>query len=359
MLQLDNRTDWSATLYPGWGRDGKRRQILVFKVGYSFDGQGKLTPLPNPHIEEADRYRGEPRNSSLVAAGEIVAFKKGGELLLYGSAQPGDAGYSVLQVKVSLRQRNDAFWSKELRVFGPRTWQRKLLAVIPGPAQVIEQPVPLVYENSYGGTDPANPEETFSGNPAGVGFSVRGFRTKGLDLPQIECGPSFIASPASRVTPAGFGPLAPHWQPRSKDVVEIDEQAIAAGGCPWKNPPPESLFNAAPLDQRFDQPFEGELSVKLKGLIAETTQDVLINLPESKSLISFQGQGTIEVPAPQCDTLIIDADHRLICLVWRSALPINIESPVRGRLVLRDQMAEDAEAAQKQNTAENKPQEII
>ncbi len=134
--------------------------------------------------------------------------KKGGELLLYGSAQPGDTGCSVLQVKVSLRQRNDAFWSKELRVFGPRTWQRKLLAVIPGPAQVIEKPVPLVYENAYGGTDPANPEETFSGNPAGVGFSVRGFRTKRLDLPQIECGPSFIASPASRVTPAGFGPLA-------------------------------------------------------------------------------------------------------------------------------------------------------
>jgi hypothetical protein len=346
MLQLDNRTDWSATLYPGWGRDGKRRQILVFKVGYSFDGQGKLTPLPNPHIEEADRYRGEPRNSSLVAAGEIVAFKKGGELLLYGSAQPGDAGYSVLQVKVSLRQRNDAFWSKELRVFGPRTWQRKLLAVIPGPAQVIEKPVPLVYENAYGGTDPANPEETFSGNPAGVGFSVRGFRTKGLDLPQIECGPSFIASPASRVTPAGFGPLAPHWQPRSKNVVEIDQQAIAGGGCPWKKPPPESLFNTAPLDQRFDQPFDGELSLKLKGLVADSTQDVLINLPEITPFLSFQGQRTIEVSPPQCDTLVINTDLCRIFLVWRSALPIDIENPIHGRLVLRDPTAEVTAQAQ-------------
>jgi hypothetical protein len=194
-------------------------------------------------------------------------------------------------------------------------------------------------------------------NPAGVGFSVRGFRTKGLDLPQIECGPAFITGPASRVTPAGFGPLAPHWQPRSKDVVEIDEQAIAAGGCPWKNPPPESLFNAAPLDQRFDQPFDGELSIKLKGLTADSSEDVLINLPEIKPLLSFQGKHTIDVPPPLCDTLAIDTDLRRISLVWRCALPIDIANPIHGRLVLRDPIAE--EAAQARNGAEEQPQERI
>jgi hypothetical protein len=194
-------------------------------------------------------------------------------------------------------------------------------------------------------------------NPAGVGFSVRGFRTMGLDLPQIECGPAFITSPASRVTPAGFGPLAPHWQPRSNDVVEIDEQAIAAGGCPWKNPPPESLFNAAPLDQRFNQPFDGELSIKLKGLTAETSGDVLINLPEIKPLLSFQGKHTIDVPPPLCDTLAIDTDLRRISLVWRCALPIDIANPIHGRLVLRDPIAE--EAAQAWNAAEEQPQERI
>lgn len=357
MLQLDNQTSWAAGLYPGWGRDGKRQQILVFKAGYSFDAKGNLSPLANPTIEEADRYRGDPMKSSLAAASEIVPFKKGGELLLYGSAQPCGTGRTVLQVKVSLRQRNDAFWSKELRVFGPRTWQRRFIGAMPSPAKVIEKPVPLVYENAYGGTDPVIPDETFLANPAGVGFSVRGFRTKELDLPQIECGPTFITSPASRVTPVSFGPLAPHWQPRSKDVVEIDEQAIAAGGCPWKKPPPESLFNSAPLNQRFDQPFDGELSLKLKGLVTDSSEDVLINLPEIKPLLSFQGQGTIYVPSPQCDTLVIDTDLRRISLVWRSALPIDIGNPIHGRLVLRDPIAE--EVVREQNGAKEQPQERI
>jgi hypothetical protein len=340
MFELDNRTDWSAALYPGWSRDGKRQQTLVFKVGYRFNPAGKLDPLPFPPIEEADRYRGDPETSSLAVAGEIAPFKKGGELLIYGSAHSGGPGQSVLKIQVSLRQRNNDFWSKELRVLGPRTWQRKLLAAIPGPPRVIEEPVPLVYENAYGGTDPANPEKTFPGNPVGVGFSQRGLRTKGLSLPQIECGPDFIASPASRVTPAGFGPLAPHWQPRCKQKVDIDEHAIAAGGCPWKNPPPESLYNTAPLDQRFDQPFDGELSLKLKGLVTDTPQDVLINLPEIRPLIQMEMQESSSALSAECDTLIVHAERMEIYLIFRRALPLSGKNNDNGSVILQDPASE-------------------
>jgi hypothetical protein len=341
MFELYNRTDWSAALYPGWSRDGKRQQALVFKVGFSFDPAGKLDPLPFPPIVEADSYRGDPATSSLAAAGETAPFKKGGEILIYGNAHPGGPGHSVLQVKVSLRQRNNNFWSKELRVFGPRTWQRKLLAAIPGPPQVIEAPVPIVYENAYGGADPANPESTFSGNPAGIGFSQRGLRTKGLALPQIECGPDFIASPASRVSPAGFGPLAPHWKPRSKETVDIDDQALAAGGCPWKKPPAENLYNTAPLDQRFEQPFEGEISLKLKGLVADTAQDVLINLPDIRPQIQMDMQEPTSALSAKCDTLIVNAEHLEIYLIFRCAIAASPKNIDQGMVILRDPAAEE------------------
>lgn len=350
MLQLDNRSDWSAALYPGWGRNRQRQQTLVFKVGYSFDPAGYLSPLPQPPIEEVDRYRGDPKSSSLIAASEIAPFKKGGDLLFYGSAHSTGPGESVLRALVSLRQRNNEFWSKELRVFGRRSWKRKLFTAIPSAPAVIEEPVPLVYENAYGGTDPANPEQTFLANPAGTGFSQRGLRTKGLSLPQIECGPNFIASPASRPHPAGFGPLAPHWEPRCNAKVDIDTEAIAFGGCPWGKEPPESLYNAAPLDQRFEQPFAGVLTLQLKGLVADSPQDVLIHLPEIKPRIQLDMNGkSVEFQA-MCDTLIVYAEQRQINLICRCALPWSQNHNEEGLVTLRDLVAEE-QAEQEQTEA--------
>jgi hypothetical protein len=356
MLQLDNRTDWSAGLYPGWGRNRQQQQTLVFKVGYTFDTSGNLSPLPQPPIEEIDRYRGDPETSSLIAACDTAPFKKGGELLLYGSAHPAGGSPSALQVKVSLRQRNNEFWSKELRIFGPRSWKRRLFTAIPSTPAPIEGPVELVYENAYGGTDPRNPEESCQDNPAGVGFSLRGFRTQGLTLPQIECVHNFIASPASRVPPAGFGPLAPHWEPRCNESADIDIEALEYGGCPWSKEPSESLYNVAPSDQRFDRPFEGVLTLQLKGLVADSSQDILIHLPEIKPLVSFEGQPEIEIGPPRCDTLVIDTDQQQIHLVWRTALPMDLENPVRGWIVLRDP---EAEAAQAEEPSDDDSQEAM
>ncbi|ABA90062.1 protein of unknown function DUF2169 [Syntrophotalea carbinolica DSM 2380] len=348
MLQLDNRTDWAAGLYPGWGINRQRQQTLVFKVGYSFDKEGILAPLPQAPIEETDRYRGDPETSSLVAASEIVPFKQGGELLLHGSAHPAGSGERVLQVKVSLRQRNDAFWSKELRVFGCRSWKRRLLTALPSTPEPIEGPIALVYENAYGGTDPANPEETCTANPAGVGFSLRGLRTKSLSLPRIECGPGFVASPASRVSPAGYGPIAPHWEPRCNAKVDIDTEAITYGGCPWGKEPPESLYNTAPLDQRFEQPFEGEMTLQLKGLVADAPRDILIHLPEIKPRIHLDMNETFTEFQAACDTLIVHTDPREINLIFRCALPWSHNHTEEGLVTLRDLVAE--EQAEKEQT---------
>lgn len=354
MLQLDNRTDWSAGFYPGWGRNRQPQQTLVIKAGYSFDEKGGLSPLPQPPIEETDRYHGDPERTSLIAACETVPFKKGGELLLRGSAHPVGQGASMLQVQVGLRQRNDAFWSKELRVFGPRRWTRRLFIAFPSAPAPVEAPVALIFENAYGGTDPRNPEKFLPANPVGVGFSLRGFRTKNLSLPQIECGPRFIASPADRVRPAGFGPLAPNWEPRSEESVDIDPEALDIGNCPWSREPSESLFNVAPPDQRFDRPFEGGMTLRLKGLVADTAEDVLIHLPELKPLLSFDGQPAIEIEPPRCDTLVIDTDLRRIHLVWRTALCRDLVHAAQGWLVLRDP---EAEAAREEEPGdENSPE---
>jgi hypothetical protein len=342
MYQVDNRTDWSAGLYPGWGRDRKRQETLVFKAGYRFDAAGELSLLPDPSIEAVDSYTGDPVASSLSAACETVPFKKGGELLLFGSAHPNLPDQTFLQVRVSLKQRNDRFWEKELRVLGPRVWDRKILST-PGIPKPITKPVPLVYENAYGGADPVNPQKIFPANPAGVGYSFRGLRTKGLTLPQIECGPKFIETPASRVTPAGFGPIAQHWESKCRETVKIDEGAITTGGCPWAEEPPESLYNMAPPDQRFDEPFDGEMTLSLKGLVADAPRDVLINLPEIKPRVQFVQENESKDFQAVCDTMVVRADRKEITLIFRCALPWAPENSFRGKVILQDLAAKAEE----------------
>lgn len=220
MIQLDNQTAWSAGLYPGWTRDGKRQHTLIFKISHQFSSDGTLSLLPSIPIIEADCYRQIPQSSSLSAVNELAPFKQGGEVYLYGSAQPYGKNGTTLQVILGLCRGNNHFWTKELRVFGERLWQRKLFGHLPSHPEVISHAVPLIYEHAYGGSDPAHPEQVYTENPSGVGYSLRGLRTKGLRLPRIEQGPDFISSPASRVKPAGYGPLPPsgvhvmkRWEP--------------------------------------------------------------------------------------------------------------------------------------------------
>jgi len=324
MLELINDTDWSAGLFPGWSRTRQRQLTLVVKAGFRFDAQGRLTPDPQPAIEAADRYRDDPESSSLEVVSEIVPFKQGGELLLCGSAHPGRPGQTGLAVEVGLRQGNRDYWTKQLLVFGPRRWESRLLAAVIGRPGPIDAPVPLIYEHAYGGCDPAKPEQRYLANPAGTGFSLRGMRLKELSLPQLEIGPGYITGPTSRPCPAGFGPLAPHWEPRCQAAGDIDADALQYGGCPWSKDLPADSFNAAPVDQRFDKPFAGEMTVSLKGLLADAPQ-VLLQLPALQPHLVLELEGKRQELAACCDTLLVDADQRQVQLVWRCAIPWDIK----------------------------------
>lgn len=345
MYQLDNRSTWSAGLYPGWNREGQRQFTLVIKAGFSFDAQGRLTPLPPPAIEEADRYRDEPGRSSLAAACETVPFKQGGELLLYGTAQPLGGGRTVGEVEVSLRRGEGTPWSKALRVFGRRVWKTRLLMAIPGDPEPLAA-VPLIYENAYGGCDPGDGEKMFASNPAGRGYSEKGQRLKGLELPQLEIGPRFIASPASRPVPAGFGPLSPLWEPRLGASAALDEEAALHGGCPWGREVAADLFNAAPLDQRFAELFRGGECLTLRGLVAEAPAGVPLHLPSLRPDARLLRAGQAQNLQTRCDTLVIDADATHLYLIYRATLAWDARQGPGGSVLVCDLDAgENAPAA--------------
>lgn len=335
MIQFDNQTPLSAGLYPGWSCTGSRQLTLVVKAGYAFDGQGRLTPLSQPAIEEADRYRGAPGKSSLAAACETVPFKQGSEILLTGTAHPPTTGRTVCEVAVDLHLDDQQVWSKNLRVFGRRRWQSKLLMLVPGAPDLLEL-VPLIYENAFGGCDPLDPEKIFLTNPVGKGFADKGQRLKDVELPQVEIGPKFISSPGMQPQPAGFGPLSPLWEPRLSAFARLDENAALDGGCPWGKSAPDDLFNVAPLDQRFVAPFVCGEIISLRGLIPEAPQGVPIHLPRVRPDLRLSISGTIESLDAVCDTLVIDCDRRQLFMLFRAALPWNPQWLQAGWLLVRD-----------------------
>ncbi|BCR03030.1 hypothetical protein DESUT3_00990 [Desulfuromonas versatilis] len=344
MLELDNRSGWAAGLYPGWSRDGRRQMTVVVKAAFRFEENGRLAPCEAPPaIEEADRYWSEPGRSSLAAACETVPFKAGGELLVSGTARPARAGATVMEVAVGLRRADDRFWEKKLRVFGPRRWEKGLLGISashPGPLQ----PLPLRYESAYGGIDPNHEEQLYELNPAGQGYSQKGWRVKGMALPQIEIGPRFISAPTSRQTPAGFGPIAPFWKPRLSLFDKLDLEAVAWGGCPFPLEVAPELYNAAPPDQRFDGPFSGGEALHLKGLVeGAPPEGILVQVPRILPDLRLAVDGRTEALRAACDTLLVDTDARQLCLLWRSGIPWELGDKRSGWVILRDpERQEDA-----------------
>lgn len=322
MYQLDNPTVWSAGLYPGWNSQGQRQFTFVLKAGFTLAADGRLAPLPHPTIEEADRYRGDPKRSSLEAACEIVPFKKGGELLLSGTAYPPQKGSTVTEVEVGIRLSDGRTWTKTLRVFGQRCWTTKLLMTIPGSPAPLD-PTPLTYENAYGGFDQRNPEDFYGANPAGKGYSQRGLWIKDLELPQIEIGPRFISSPMQRPAPAGFGPISPLWEPRLKVFAGLDLRPTEDGGCPWGEAGvPPNLHNTAPTDQRFEKPFAGGETLTLRGFIPESPKDMAVQIPKLRPDVSLvignQMTGKIDT---SLDTIVVDTDRKHLGLIFRGTLP--------------------------------------
>ncbi len=323
MLELENKSLWQAALYPGWSAERKPQLTLVVKTGYWFDTRGKTTAMASvPAIEEEERYFSDPLTSSLAASCESVPFKRGGELLCYGTAQPPEPDARVMEVKLGLRRGEADFWSKTLRISGPRQWRRGLLSAGPGESEPL-QPLPLRYESAYGGRDPRNAEQCYEANPVGSGFSVTSRYHSALGVPQIEIGPDYLRTLTQRLQPAGFGPLPVHWLPRLEQSPQLDDEALAMGLCPFAEDLVADFYNAAPRDQQFDRPFRGGETLFLQGLVAGADpRGMLIKIPQVEPFAwlvsSEQDQYRLKL---SCDTVVVRADERELHLIWRCAIP--------------------------------------
>ena len=314
MIKLIPHENFTVNLYSSYIND-IHHFTAVIKAGWEFSLEGKLTRMVNsPAIEEVDTYYGEPNKSSLIAAHEIMPYKKRSEILLYGTAQITDKSTHITQVSVAIEWPNQKPWQKILNIFGPRYWQSTLVGCIPGKPTALE-PLSLRYEYAYGGKDPKGKQKVYSKNPAGLGFTESS-RIANLQMPQIE-NENCITKISEHPKLAGFAPIPIAWQLADKPIDK-----------------PIAISNVAPTDQQFEQPFVGNEKIILKGLVSNVPpkQAVILTIPTDKPELHLTVDSKQQFLKPVCDTLVINTDNMQCHLIWRANIPWPLDIEQSGDL---------------------------
>jgi hypothetical protein len=207
-------------------------------------------------------------------------------------------------------------------VHGDRFWQVSMGLISPSRTVPFVK-MPLVYERAFGGEDRFHDNEKKWGvchqNPVGTGFRLNRKKTAlgGLKLPNIEDPRRPMKRWRDKPKPAGFGFIAPFWEPRASRCGTFD--------AAWENGRrpllPEDFdpdfYNAAPPDQ-IARPFlTGLETVFLKNL-HPSAERVSFKLPSLSLVNAYIFEHQTYKPKPVFDTLIIEPDENRLIMVFRS-----------------------------------------
>ena len=339
MLEFANQTIWPGGLYPGWDAKQCAQLTAVFKVTYEFNERGQLLALPEqPPLVEADEYSGDPLQSSLSAVSETVPFKQGGEFYLYGTAYPDRENLLAMEVGVGILFPNGQDWKKVLRVFGERKWKKTMVNHQQEPHPGFVKETPLSYEYAFGGRNPNDVQDEYLANPIGIGYNSDQRNLVCDELPRIEVGPNFMATPMQKPSPAGFGPLPVWWEPRTSEIGLPIDDPMEQGGCPYSKTAKDSLHNVAPLDQRFAKPFQGGEIIHLRALVKDVShqQSIQIMLPELHPQLYTIINNKTELLTPVCDTVVVNSDEKTVSMIFRAGIPWRMTDRRKGWVVLKD-----------------------
>ena len=262
----------------------------------------------------APEYHGEPGRSSLKHDTDMVPVKTTTDVIVAGHAHAPDSRPTTYS-DAGLRVGNLV---KTLRITGDRQW---------GPAGASSpQPfttMPLLYERAFGGVDLRSdkPERDWDWrNPVGRGFFVSDRHARDQYLPNIEYADQLVTSWNDRPTPAGFGPIACHWQPRVSLAGTYDDDWERTRKPLVPDDLRDEFYQCAATDQRAPAFLRGGEPVWLRNLAA--SGDLQFALPRIHLGFEtrFYGGGSVLHPQRLLHTVVFEPDDLRVSLVWQSAL---------------------------------------
>jgi hypothetical protein len=296
---------------------------LIVRGTFSLPVQGPA--VANPRAEQrpvrGDEQHLDDLGRSLAYATDLVPAKPRGEVLVYATCHTPE-GRPLPSHDVSIQVGPI---HKTLRVTGLRAFVEGVTGrLAPGrPAPFTA--MPIRWELAFGGM-------SFPQNPLGRGMEpVPDDEGRPIPyLPSIEYPEKPMTDPKDRPVPAGFGPIAPGWLPRSRQQGTRDQRwALFRAPLPPKDFDP-GFHNAAPADQQLKKGyFKGDEAIVLTGL-HPARQRWTTALP-GKRLRAFclvdnaeerahrpeaPEKKLVEVPV-SLDTVHIDAEKAEMVLLWR------------------------------------------
>jgi len=220
-MQPVNRTPYVLKHAVILDRGGAETLLVIVKATYAFSQGSIQIAEEQASIIDADEYRGEPGESSLLHASEMLPPKPATDVIVSGHAIATKTGVSQMPVGIQV-----GGLQQQAIVFGDRSGYNN----ISNPAPF--ERIPLCWENAFGGIDKTASDEKNheyqAENPVGKGLVARKSEnnTNETPLPNIEHPTQRLSSNGDRPPPVGFGPIPPAWLPRRSFAGTYDEEWI-------------------------------------------------------------------------------------------------------------------------------------
>ncbi|MEP7123520.1 MAG: DUF2169 domain-containing protein [Byssovorax sp.] len=310
MWAISNQTQFKADRAFVRDSEGAEIWIVAVRATFSFDAHGRVTVAKDQQdVRLAPEYLGAPGRSSLRYDMDLVRMKSGTDVLVHAHAHaPGgraaphvDVGWTVGPL------------TKQLRVMGDRVWERRISGLAPSePTPFVA--MPIRYERAWGGplpgSDARNPF-----NPVGTGCDA----VPGKPVPNCELPEAPIRSHRHDGPPAGFGPIAYHWQPRARLAGTYDEEWKRSRQPLVPKDFQDTYLRCAPEDQQVDRFLSGGEEVVLRNLTPEGL--VRFRLPGlALAFTTFIDDTTVH-HGRSLHTVIIEPEDRRLIIIWQTALP--------------------------------------
>jgi len=316
-MDFTNNTPFHAAPFFLMDHTGAETLLIVVKGTWHIGNDGELTAADEQMaIMSEPVYSGEPGMSSLIYDTDIVLEKPGTDCVLIGHAWAPQVGVPHLDVTFAVGPVK-----KQARVFGDRKWIVHRIGAPTISRGAPFEKIPLTWEHAFGGADtsPQDPamHQFCLENPVGRGFVAAKSKLDidGLSLPNIENPAELIQKPGQRPQPAGFGMIAPYWQPRAGFAGTYDEN--------WRrtlNPlPPDDLdgrfYSSAAPGLGSPKHLTGSEQVIVEGA---SRQGLLrFDLPGVSPRASVRCRQREEAVPLRLDTVIVEPDEARVVLIWR------------------------------------------
>ncbi|UQA57128.1 DUF2169 family type VI secretion system accessory protein [Polyangium aurulentum] len=268
-------------------------------------GESVLAPEQEPITEKERTWEDDPGRSVRVPS-DRAPYKPRAEVMLVGHAyaphrQPVRS--LVARMTVGEMEKSIEVWCDR----GIRVNDGQLLE---GPRFVS---MPLAWERSAGGPG--------TDNPIGMRFDAAPNRYGMVAIPNLQPLGTSVSRKSDTFAPVGFGPIGPQWPGRAQKLGRSRAEFRDPG---WEKSllPADfdvSYFQAAPPDQQIAQ-IRPDERIALENLHPEHARFVT-KLPRVRPrAIADRAMGEREEVALVADTLWIDTDRGLCCVVWRGRI---------------------------------------